>query len=205
LLSDLEISEFLKKTSSAEPVPGGGSAAALNAALAASLVEMVANLTIGRKKFESKKNEMKKIAEETKGLRKKLQEDIDNDSAAFKQVLAAFQLPKNSEEEKILRTQAIQDAMKKAALVPLGVARDAFRIMELAQKVIADGNPNAITDGAVGAMTARTAVLAALYNVNINLISIKDSGFVAELAKEVKYLKSRVIKKEKEILAQVNI
>jgi formiminotetrahydrofolate cyclodeaminase len=150
-------------------------------------------------------NEMKKIADVAAGLRKKLQADIDNDADAYKKVLTAFQFPKNTAEEKIQRTQAIQDAFKKAALVPLGVARDAFRIMELAQKVIADGNPNAITDGAVAVMTARTAVLASLYNVKINLSSIKDSIFVAELTKEAGDLESQVFEKEKEILKHVNI
>ena len=205
MLKGLKITEFLKKMSCADPVPGGGSAAAFNAALAASLTEMVANLTIGRKQFESVQNEMKKIADVAAGLRKKLQEDIDNDADAYKKVLTAFQFPKNTAEEKIQRTQAIQDAFKKAALVPLGVARDAFRIMELAQKVIADGNPNAIIDGAVAAMTARTAVLASLYNVKINLSSIKDSVFVAELTKEAGYLESQVFEKEKEILKHVDI
>lgn len=205
MLKDLKITEFLEKTASGEPVPGGGSVAALSAALAASLTEMVANLTIGRKKFEAQESEMKKIAAVAEGLREKLQEDIDDDSAAYEKVMAAFQFPKNTEEEKKRRTQAIQDALKKAALVPLGVARDAFSIMTLAQKVIADGNPNAATDGAVAVLAARSAVLAALYNIKINLSSIKDSAFVAELMNEVDYLESQVSEKEQEILKLVKI
>ena len=205
MLKDLKITEFLKKTASGEPVPGGGSVAALTAALAASLTEMVANLTIGRKQFESQESEMKKIAAVAEGLREKLQEDIDDDSAAYRKVMAAYQFPKNTEEEKKRRTQAIQDALKKAALVPLGVARDAFSIMTLAQKVIADGNPNAATDGAVAVMIARSAVLAALYNIKINLSSIKDNAFVAELMNEVEYLEGQVLEKEQEILKLVKI
>ena len=205
MLKDLKITEFLEKTASGEPVPGGGSVAALSAALAASLTEMVANLTIGRKQFESQESEMKKIAAVAEGLREKLQEDIDDDSAAYEKVMAAFRFPKNTEEEKKRRTLAIQDALKKAALVPLGVARDAFSIMTLAQKVIAGGNPNAATDGAVAVLAARSAVLAALYNIKINLSSIKDSAFVAELMNEVDYLEGQVSEKEQEILKLVKI
>lgn len=205
MLKDLKIAEFLEKTASGDPVPGGGSAAALNAALAASLSEMVANLTIGKKGFEAVADEMKDIADMATLLREKLLEDIDNDSEAYKKVLAAFQFPKDSEEEKKQRTQAIQDALKKAALVPLSVARDALKIMELSDCVIKKGNPNAATDGAVGAMTARTAALAALYNVKINLSAIKDKTFVKELNREVESIESQIKEKEKTILSTVDI
>jgi formiminotetrahydrofolate cyclodeaminase len=205
LLKDLKITEFLEKTASGDPVPGGGSAAALNAALAASLSEMVANLTIGKKRFEAVEDEMKDIAAMATLLRKKLLEDIDNDSEAYQKVMAAFQFPKDTEEEKKQRTQAIQDALKKAALVPLSVAEDALKIMALAENVIKKGNPNAATDGAVGAMMARTAALAALYNVKINLSAIKDKTFVKELNREVESIESQIKEKEKTILTTVDI
>jgi formiminotetrahydrofolate cyclodeaminase len=205
LLKDLKITEFLEKTASGDPVPGGGSAAALNAALAASLSEMVANLTIGKKRFEAVEDEMKDIAAMATLLRKKLLEDIDNDSEAYQKVMAAFQFPKDTEEEKKQRTQAIQDALKKAALVPLSVARDALKIMELSDSVIKKGNPNAATDGAVGAMMARTAALAALYNVKINLSAITDKTFVKELMREVETIESQIKEKEKTILTTVDI
>jgi formiminotetrahydrofolate cyclodeaminase len=203
LLTDLSIIEYLKKTSSSNPVPGGGSAAALIAALAASLSEMVANLTIGRHEFGSVEKEMKEIANVAAGFRKKLLKDIDNDSEAYGKVLAAFKLPKNTDEEKNQRSKAIQDALKNAALVPLDVARDAFKIMDLADKVIQRGNKNATTDGVVGAMTARTAALSALYNVKINLGSITDNAFVEELTQEVEILQRKI--EEKEILSHVKL
>lgn len=205
MLKDLTVTEFLAHTASAEPLPGGGCTAALSAALAASLTEMVANLTIGRKKFQAVEDEMKKIAKTAADLRKKLQNDIDNDAQAYRKVLAAFKLPKNTDGEKKQRSSAIQQAFKTAATVPLGVARDALKIMNLASRAIAQGNQNAVSDGAVGVLASRTAALAALYNVKINLSAIRDPGFVEELTRESENLKSQVIKKEKDILAHINI
>jgi formiminotetrahydrofolate cyclodeaminase len=205
LLKDLTITEFLEQTASAEPLPGGGCTAALGAALAASLTEMVTNLTIGRKEFQSVEDEMKKIGKTAADMRKKLQNDIDNDAKAYQEVLAAFKLPKNTDSEKKHRSQVIQEAFKNAARVPMEVARDALKIMDLAHRVITQGNKIAVTDGAVGALAARTAALAALYNVKINLDSIKDPAFVEEFTAEVENLESRVIQKEKEILEHVEI
>jgi len=205
LLKDLTITEFLEQTASAEPLPGGGCTAALSAALAASLTEMVANLTIGRKEFQAVEDEMKKIAQTAADLRKKLQNDIDNDAQAYRQVLAAFKLPKKTDDEKKQRSDAIQLAFKTAATVPLGVARDALKIMDLASRAIAQGNQNAVSDGAVGVLASRTAALAALYNVKINLSAVKDPNFVEELTREGKNLENQVIKKEKEILRHIKI
>ncbi len=205
MLSDLSVKDLLNKTASSSPVPGGGSIAALSASIAAALSEMVANLTIGKKGFENVEPEMKKIAAESSRLRDKLVKDVDRDSDAFNDVLAAFRLPKNNEEEKMNRSKAIQDALKNAAMVPLSVARDASKVMDLAEIVIKKGNKNAVTDGAVGAMTARTAVLGALYNVKINLGSIKDIDFVKEVTKDVRKLETEVINKERKILSEVNL
>ena len=205
MLKDLTITEFLEKTASAEPLPGGGCAAALNAALAASLTEMVANLTIGRKEFQAVEDEMKEIAQTAAGLSKKLQDDIDDDARAYQEVLAAFKLPKNTDDEKKQRTGAIQKAFKTAATVPLGVARDVLKIMDLASRAIAKGNQNAVTDGAVGVLVSRTAALAAIYNVKVNLSAIKDPNFVKELTREVEALEGQVIEKERQILDPLKI
>jgi formiminotetrahydrofolate cyclodeaminase len=205
LLKDLSITEFLQQTASAEPLPGGGCTAALNAALAASLTEMVANLTIGRKKFQAVEEEMQKIAQAAGDLRKKMQNDIDKDAQAYQEVLAAFKLPKITDEDKKQRSDAIQQAFKNAATVPLGVARDAVNIMNLTARAITNGNPNAVTDGAVAVLAARTAALAAAYNVKINLSAIKDTAFVVELAREIEDLENQAIRKEREILAHIKI
>ena len=205
MLANLNIIDFLEKTASSDPVPGGGSIAALSAAVAASLAEMVANLTIGKKEYAAVEAEMKTIATEASQYRDKLIEDIDKDSDAYKQVMLAFKLPKGSEKESKLREQAIQKGLKQASRVPLNVAEDAFKIIELAEKVVKRGNKNAVTDGAVAAMMARTAVLSALYNVKINLGSIKDNSFVDEVSKQVKYLEAEIEGKEKEVLSKTNL
>jgi len=205
LLTNQKITDFLQKTASGTPVPGGGSVSALSAALGAGLTEMVANLTIGKKGYEAVENEMKQIAETVQNLREKLVTEVDKDSNAYNDVLAAFKLPRTTEAEKEQRTQAIQDAMKNAARVPLGVANDALQVMDQAEKVIINGNRNAVSDGAVGAMMARTAVLGALFNVKINLASVKDQAFVEEMMQQVNKLESRVHEREKEILSHVKV
>ena len=204
-LADLSIKEFLEKTASGSPVPGGGSIAALSAAIAAGLSEMVANLTIGKKGYEATEKQMKVIKKAAADYRNKLIKDIDRDSDVYNDVLAAFRLPKSYELEENFRKQAIQDAFKKASLVPLDVAKNAFKIIELADGVVKHGNKNAVTDGAVAVMMARTAVLSALYNVKINLASIKDMDFVKRIRKEVANLESEIKNKERKILSGLSI
>ena len=205
MLKDKTVTQYLEKTASGEPVPGGGSIAALSAAAAASLTEMVANLTIGKKGYASVDAEMRDIARSASKLRDKFIGDIDNDPQAYQQVISAFQLPKNTDTEKHRRANAIQEGFKNAALIPMSVAEDGFKIMDLAKRVIEKGNKNAATDGAVAAMAARTAVLAALYNVKINLTAIKDEAFVEELSQKAKTLERQVKDKEKVILASIDI
>jgi formiminotetrahydrofolate cyclodeaminase len=205
VLKNLSIVDYLAKTASGDPVPGGGSSAALNAALAAALIEMVANLTIGRKGFEAIDSEMRAVAEKASGLRSKLTADVDRDSDSYAQVLKAFQMPKATEAEKAARSRAVQDAFKQAALVPLGVAREAVAIMDLGRAVISKGNPNAASDGAAGVLAARMAARAAVYNVRINLGSIKDEAFISELRREADRLEAKAEAREKEILSLLKI
>lgn len=205
MLADLTIHEFLEKTASHAPVPGGGSIAALSAALAASLTEMVANLTIGKKGYQGVEQEMIDIAKNTHLFRKNIAQYIDNDADAYNEVMTAFKLPRDTEEEKYLRKKTIQEQLKQAALIPLSVAKDAAKLLELAAKVVEKGNKNAVTDGAVAAMMARTAVLSALYNVKINLNSIKDGDFVGRVSKQVQHIEADVIVRENEILSLVDL
>jgi methenyltetrahydrofolate cyclohydrolase len=179
--------------------------AALNAALAAGLTEMVANLTIGKKGYEAVEAEMKTLAEKASQLRAKLTAAIDKDADAYTEVMAAYKLPKATDEETAVRQQKIQDAIKHAALVPLAVARDALAVIELAGLAIGKGNKNAASDGAVAAMNARTGALAAIYNVKINLGSIDDDSFAVKLAREVKELETQVVEKENEALSCVAV
>lgn len=205
MLTDLKITEYLDKAAAGTAVPGGGSVAALNAALAAGLSEMVANLTIGKKGYESSEADMRDILSKATALRTKFTAAIDRDAAAYSTVLAAFKLPKEPDEMKELRSRKIQEAFKQAALVPLEVARDAVKVMDLAGKAIISGNKNTVTDGAVAAMNARTAVLAALYNVKINLTSIKDDEFVKTLTREVNELERQAQDRERDILLHITV
>jgi methenyltetrahydrofolate cyclohydrolase len=205
VLKNLSIVDYLARTASGDPVPGGGSSAALNAALAAALVEMVANLTIGRKGFEAVEAEMRTVAEKAMGLRFKLTADVDRDADAYAQVLKAYQMPKATEAEKAERSRAVQEAFKQAALVPLGVARDAVAIMDLGRAVLSHGNPNAASDGAAGVLAVRMAARAAVYNVRINLGSIRDEAFTSELQREADLLEAEAKAKEKEILSLLKI
>jgi formiminotetrahydrofolate cyclodeaminase len=205
MLADHKITEYLEKAAAGTAVPGGGSVAALNAALAAGLTEMVANLTIGKKGYEAVEDEMKTIAEEASQLRTKLTAAIDQDADAYTEVMAAYKLPKTTDQETAVRKQKIQDAIKHAALVPLEVARDALAVIDLAGQAILKGNKNAASDGAVAAMNARTGALAAIYNVKINLGSINDDSFADKLAQEVRKLESQVAEKENEALSFVKI
>lgn len=205
MLGNKTLKAFLDETASKAPVPGGGSIAAMSAATAAALTEMVANLTIGKKGYEDVQSEMAELASTLPDVRNGFIADIDRDADAFNKVMDAFKMPKETDEEKAERRQAIQDGMKNAANVPLEVARNAFRIMDFAAKVVEKGNKNAVTDGAVAAMMARTAVLSALFNVKINLGSIKDEGFVKTVSEEVTQLEIKVQEVEKEILSKVEL
>jgi len=204
-LVDLNLKDFLTRTASGSPVPGGGSIAALSATLAAALSEMVAHLTIGKKGVEALEEEMQDIAKDAFQYRERLIRAIDRDSDAYNDVLIAFQLPKGTDQEQTQRKRAIQEALKEAARVPLDVAREAFKVIELAGKVLKQGNKNAVTDAAVAVMMARTAVLSALYNVKINLASIKDASFIKDVGKEVTHMESEIVKREKDLLSYVSI
>lgn len=203
MLTDLTITGFLAETAGNEPVPGGGSASALNAALAAALTEMVANLTIGKKNYTDVEENMKRIAARTSEMRKQFIQDIDRDSDAYDTVFQAFKLPKNTEEEKEIRRHAIEDATKVAALVPMEVAELAFSMMRFISQVTKEGNKNAVTDGCVAMMAARTAVLGALLNVRINLSSIKDEEFVKKLSLKADELENEAKAKEEKLLTWV--
>ncbi len=205
MLSDLTIKEFLEKITSDSPTPGGGSVAALSAALAASLTEMVANLTIGKKGYSDVENEMKTVAQDALLLRSKLVSAIDNDSEAYKEVLSAMNLPRETDAEKRHREEMIQSKLKQATLVPMAVAEYAIKIMELAEKMVAKGNKNAITDGAVAVMMAKTAVLSALCNVKINLKTINDKTFIGKVSKQVKKLETNVLNGERELLSNIDL
>lgn len=200
MLVDLTIKGFLAETAGSAPVPGGGSISALNGAIAASLTEMVANLTIGKKKYADVEGQMKAIAIEAAVIRERLIRDIDRDSEAYDRVFAAFKLPKETEEQIAERSRTVQDATKEAAMVPMQVAEEIASVMETIIYVAHKGNRNAVTDACVAMMAARTCVLGALLNVRINLGSIKDEAFVKRMQDKADHLEAEAIRIETKLL-----
>ncbi len=205
MLGQMKINEFLAATASDAPVPGGGSVAALSAGISASLIEMVANLTVGKKNYEAVEEEMKAISEKVNPYREIFVTAIDKDAESFDGVMKAFKLPKETDEEKKARTAAIQSGMKDAANVPLETARNAFGLFGMIEAIVVRGNSNAVTDGAVAAMMARAAVIGAIYNVRINLMSIKDEAYVTEVTAEIDKMEKETAEIEARILASVKL
>ncbi|WP_019227602.1 cyclodeaminase/cyclohydrolase family protein [Sedimentibacter sp. B4] len=199
-MKNKSIHEFAEVVASNSPVPGGGSIAALCGALSAALAEMVANLTTGKKKYIEVESEMNEIKNKAMALRTKLLDDIERDSYAYNKVMEAYKMPKEDDEQKILRNKAIEESAKIAAEVPLDVAETSFKILPLAEAVVARGNSNAVTDGLVAAMLARTAVLSALLNVRINLETISDKDFVLEYKNRADVLQEETLFYEKKVL-----
>lgn len=199
-MKNKSVHEFAEVVASNSPVPGGGSIAALCGALSAALAEMVANLTTGKKKYIEVESEMNEIKNKAMVLRSKLLDDIERDSYAYNKVMEAYKMPKEDDEQKILRNKAIEESAKIAAEVPLDVAQTSFKILPLAEAVVARGNSNAVTDGLVAAMLARTAVLSALLNVRINLETISDKDFVFEYKNRADVLQEETLFYEKKIL-----
>ena len=204
-LKNLSVTEFAAITASDAPAPGGGSVSALAGSIAAALGEMVARLTVGREKYASSEAEMQKVIETFPAVREKLMNAVDEDSKAFDQYMAALAMPKSTDEEKAARSAAMQEGLKVAARVPLGVAQAIDTLFPCLEKAVTIGNPNAVTDGMVGTMMARTGVMGALFNVRVNLESIKDETFVAELSAETDKLQKSALEWEQKILSQVKL
>ena len=204
-MKNMTIQQFAMQTASNEPVPGGGSISALAGSLAAALTEMVAGLTIGKKKYADVEEEMKEAVEPMKAVCAQLLDDIKRDSESFDQYMQALTLPKETEEEKAARTEAMQNGLKAAVEVPLSVAKAACGILSYAETMVVKGNKTAVTDALVATMMARTAVLGAGFNVKINLESIKDQEYVDRIGKEVAELEKQAIEQEKKILAQAQV
>lgn len=184
-------SRFVHQLAAGTPVPGGGSAAAYAGAMAIALVAMVARLTLGKDKYADSQVQIQKILDETQPLQAVLLAAVEADSAAFEAVMATYRLPKNTPEERELRTSAIQEATIEAAHVPFETARKSLRVLQLALQVAAMGNTNAITDAGTAAALAQAAIHGAGYNVRVNCLGIKDPAKVQEFLEELASLENR--------------
>lgn len=204
-LKNLTVSDFAAITASDAPAPGGGSVSALCGALAASLAEMVANLTSGREKYAQVQPQVEEVLQQYPAIRARLLDAIDRDSKAFDLYMAALAMPKTTDAEKAARKQAMQEGLKAAALVPMETAETALTVFPALRLAVEQGNANAITDGMVGTMLARTAVLGAVFNVRVNLSSIQDSDFTSQLARRADQAQSDAIAWERSILGKVSL
>src|SRR6266542_2930302 len=187
-LVKMDLREFCNETLSDSPAPGGGSVAALMGALGASLGGMVANLSAGKRGWDDKLEYFSDWAVKAQQLKDELLSLVDEDAAAFNKVMDSFALPKESAEEKAVRSRAIEEATKYAAEVPLKVMETASKSYELLAKMAEKGNPASVSDVGVGALATRACIEGAALNVRINLAQLKDERFKSGLLKEVQQI-----------------
>ncbi|PYJ07258.1 MAG: glutamate formimidoyltransferase [Verrucomicrobia bacterium] len=183
-LLKMNLREFCNETLSDSPAPGGGSVAALMGALGSSLGGMVANLSAGKRGWEEKLSYFSDWAVKAQQLKDELLFLVDEDTAAFNKVMDAFALPKESAEEKVARSAAIQQANKYAAEIPLRVMETSFRSYRLLAEMADQGNPASISDVGVGLLAVRACIAGAALNVRINLAGLKDEKLRSALAEQ---------------------
>ena len=195
---------FAEETSSESPAPGGGSISAYMGALGAALACMVANLSAGKRGWESRWKEFSDWAEEAQQLMKELLALVDEDTAAFNRLMGAMRMPKSSPEQIEERDAAIEAATLYAGEVPLRTMKTAVKAFPLLRRMAEEGNPNSVSDAGVGALAARSAVLGAQLNVKINASGLKNRDDAARLLAEAEAVAADAIKAEEDILNIVN-
>ena len=200
-LIDLTCKGFAEETASESPAPGGGSISAYMGALAAALGTMVANLSSHKAGWDERWETFSDYAEQGQGMLKELLALVDEDTAAFNRIMDAFKLPKGTPEEKAARTAAIQAGTLYATQVPLRTMKAAHATFPLLRAMAVDGNPNSVSDAAVGALAARSAVLGAWLNVKINAAGLKDRAVAEALIAEANEIARLAQEEEKEIIA----
>jgi methenyltetrahydrofolate cyclohydrolase len=178
MIEEQSLRRFLDELASSAPTPGGGSAAAVMGAMGAALVSMVCNLTIGRKDCEAVEPEMRRALSEAETLRQRLTAMIADDVQAFDALMAAYKLPRATEDQKLSRGRAIQEATKRATDVPLACAEACAELIAVAQRVAPAGSRHVISDAGVASLAAYAALRSAALNVYINVPSIQDVDFV---------------------------
>ena len=195
---------FAEETSSESPAPGGGSISAYMGALGAALACMVANLSAGKRGWESRWKEFSDWAEEAQQLMKELLALVDEDTAAFNRLMGAMRMPKTSPEQIEERDAAIEAATLYAGEVPLRTMKTAVKAFPLLRRMAEEGNPNSVSDAGVGALAARSAVLGAQLNVKINASGLKNRDDASRLLAEAEAVAADAIKAEEDILNIVN-
>ena len=204
LLMDMTCSAFADETASESPAPGGGSIAAYMGALGVSLGTMVANLSSHKPGWDDRWEEFSDWAEKGQVLKDELIRLVDEDTNAFNRIMDAFGLPKGSEQEKAVRTEAIQEATRYAIEIPFRVMKKSFETMEILKAMAETGNPNSVSDAGVGALAARSAVMGAFLNVRINAAGLNDKAFVASVIAEGTEIERNAKLMEEQILEIVH-
>ncbi len=201
----MNLSAFANETASESPAPGGGSISAYVGALGVSLGTMVANLSAHKRGWDDKWALFSDWAEKGMVFQKQLLNAVDEDTAAFNKIMDAFALPKSSEDEILIRKKAIHEATINAIEVPFKVMQLAYESMDVMKAMTDIGNPNSVTDAAVGALCARTAVHGAYLNVRINCKDFSDSDYVEKMLKNSTALLSKAVELEKTILEMAEL
>ena len=176
---------------------------ALVGALGASLTTMCANLGANKRGWEDRVEEFSAFAEQGQSIKADLMRLVDEDTRSFNAIMSGFRLPKDTEEDKAIRTKAIQDASVYATQVPLQVMRRSYEIFDLAMAMVEKGNPNSITDAGVGALAAEMCIHGAYFNVMINAGSLSDKQVANELVSEAKEIRANAVERKNEISAKV--
>jgi glutamate formiminotransferase/formiminotetrahydrofolate cyclodeaminase len=191
-LTELSVRDFIAELGAGTPTPGGGSVAALCGALGSALAAMVARLTLGKERFRDGWAAMEKVREAADELAMSFLDLVQEDTEAYQGVLASLRLPKGTDQEKGSRQTALQDALKRAASVPLETLRASERLADLAKAAVEKGNPSALTDADAALHLARAAAGIAAANVKVNAADIVDDRFVDECMSEVEERVRRV-------------
>ncbi len=202
-LIDLSLSDFADLTASEAPAPGGGSIAAYAGTLGVGLATMVANLSSHKRGWDDRWEYFSDWAVKGENYKQKLLHLVDEDTNAFNKIMEAFRLPKKNNEEKEIRQKAIEEATLFATKIPLEVMKTAYDSMEVMEEMAEEGLPASISDVAVGALSARTAVYGAYYNVLINAETLKNKETAGKLIDEAKDILQKTLQKESHILQKV--
>jgi methenyltetrahydrofolate cyclohydrolase len=191
MIKQSSLEGFLDELASRNATPGGGSAAAMMAAMGAALLSMVCHLTIGKPKYRDVEAELSTILGRTEQLRRQLTEMIEEDVESFGAVMRAYAMPRQTPEESVLRSQAVQNALKEATQVPLRCCRICREIIELSAVVAQKGNSHVVSDAGVAVLVAHAALRSGALNVMINVKAMTDPQFVANQLTELDELLSR--------------
>jgi formiminotetrahydrofolate cyclodeaminase len=202
-LIDKEVSEFVYELSSNHPVPGGGGASALAAALGMSLGGMVANLTIGKPDYSNDEDEMRQLKVAAYRVQKELLDLIQKDADAFGPLAGAYRMPSGTDDERESKARVMEASLKEASLVPLNIMKHCAEAIGILERLAVLGNRLALSDAACGAVIAAAAMRSAWLNVAVNTVAIKDAGFAGRVNSEGTALMNEYIPRAEAVYADI--